>query len=273
LTRRTLIVNPNASRVSDARLADVEDRIRPVEVLRTERPGHAIELAREAAAGDEVWVLGGDGLVNEVLNGLRDGVVLGVVPAGGSNVLARALGARERRISLGRVNGRRFAFSAGIGVDSDVVRELETERRAESGRRASDLQYGWAVARRLVGGYEPRLEVVGSGRAATVFVSNNAVFTYAGPLPLRFSPAARFELGLDFAAPERVTPLRSARLVARVVTGRGLAGAAGVLSGHDLDLLEIHCDSPLPLQADGEDLGDVTEAVFEAEHDAVTVLV
>jgi diacylglycerol kinase family enzyme len=126
LTRRTLIVNPNASRVTDERIAEVEARLHPDETLRTERRGHATELA-SAAAGEEVWVLGGDGAVNEALNGIRDGVALGIVPAGGANVVARALGARERRISVGRVNGRRFAFSAGIGVDSEVVRELETK--------------------------------------------------------------------------------------------------------------------------------------------------
>jgi diacylglycerol kinase family enzyme len=46
-----------------------------------------------------------------------------------------------------------------------------------------------------------------------------------------------------------------------------------VLYGHDLDRIEIACDRPLPLQADGEDLGDVQEAVFEAERDAVAVLI
>ena len=187
MTRRTLIVNPYASRITEQRIAEVEDRLRPVEVLRTERRGHATELAR-GAAGDEVWVLGGDGVVNEALNGIRDGVALGIVPAGGANVVARALGARERRISVGRVNGRRFAFSAGIGVDSEVVRELETRQRAQSGRRSSNLQYGRAVAGRLFRGSEPRLEVVGQGRAAAVFVANDAVYTYAGPLPLRFLP-------------------------------------------------------------------------------------
>jgi len=270
--RRSLIVNPHASRVSEQRIAEVEERVRPVETLRTEHPGHATELAR-GAAGDEVWVLGGDGVVNEVLNGIRDGVALGVIPAGGANVLARALGVRERRISVGRVNGRRFAFSAGIGVDSEVVRELETQRRAQSGRRSSDLQYARAVATRLLRGYEPRLEIMGHGRAALLFVSNDAIFTYAGRLTLRFLPAARFELGLDFAAPARATPLSSASLMMRVMAGRGMAGTPGVLSGHDLDRIEIVCDVPLPLQADGEDLGDVTEALFEAERDAVTVLV
>jgi diacylglycerol kinase (ATP) len=271
MTAKTLVVNPNASRVTEERIAEVEARLRPVETLRTERRGHATELAHNAA-GDEVWVLGGDGVVNEVLNGLRNGVPLGIVPAGGANVVARSLGARLRRISVGRVNGRRFAFAAGIGVDSEVVRELETQQRYLSGKRASDLVYARAVAGRLLRGYEPQLEIAGAGRAAILFVSNGDVFTYAGRLPLRFSPAARFELGLDFAAPQRVTAFGAARLFAKVLAGGGLS-AAGVLSGHDLDRLEVRCDLPLPLEADGEDLGDVTEAVFEAERDAVTVLV
>lgn len=271
MATRSLVVNPNASRVTAERIAEVEARLRPVETLRTERRGHATELAQDAA-GDEVWVLGGDGVVNEVLNGLRKDVPLGIVPAGGANVVARSIGARERRISVGRVNGRRFAFAAGIGVDSDVVRQLETEQRYRSGKRASDLMYARAVAGRLLGGYEPRLEVVGMGRAAIVFVANNEVFTYAGPIPLRFAPDARFELGLDVVAPERIDARSLARLVPRLVVGRGLVGARGVLSGHDLDRVEIRCDLPLPLEADGEDLGDVTEAVFEADRDVVTVL-
>ena len=54
---------------------------------------------------------------------------------------------------------------------------------------------------------------------------------------------------------------------------RGRPRAAEVLVGHDLDRIEIKCDTPLPLQADGEDLGDVEQAVFEAERVAVSVLV
>ncbi len=180
---------------------------------------------------------------------------------------------RERRISLGRVNGRRFAFSAGIGVDSETVRELETHKRRRDGRRPGDLAYARAVARRLLRGYEPRLDVEGLGRAALLFVSNDAVFTYAGPRALRFSPAARFELGLDVVAPERAGALASARYVARIAAGRGLAGAPGVLAAHDVDRVRVTCDEPLPLEADGEDLGDVTDALFEAERDAVSVLV
>ena len=52
-----------------------------------------------------------------------------------------------------------------------------------------------------------------------------------------------------------------------------LAGLPDALSGHDVDRIEVACDGPLPLQADGEDLGDVEKVVFECERDAVSVLV
>jgi len=278
--RVTLIVNPFASRVTEARVRALEDRLGVVETLLTEQPGHATELAA-AARGDAVFVYGGDGVVNEVLNGLRAGTPLGLVRGGHTNVLARALrvpadpaaAVRPRRISLGRVNGRRFGFAAGIGIDSEIVRELETLQRADDGRRRGDVAYARAAARRLVRGYDPRLEIDGLGRAALLFVSNDAVFTFAGPWPFRFSPRARFELGLDLVAPERAGAAQALRWVARLLTGRGLAGLPGVLHVHDADLIRVTCDEPLPLQADGEDLGDVSEAVFEAERGAVDVLV
>jgi diacylglycerol kinase family enzyme len=275
----TLIVNPFASRVTEERVRALEGRLDVVETLLTERRGHATELAA-SAAGDAVFVFGGDGVVNEVLNGLPAGKPLGLVPGGYTNVLARALGVpgdpaqavRRRRISVGRANGRRFAFSAGIGVDSEAVRELETRRRLD-GRRRGDLAYAGVIAQRLAKGYRPRLEIEGLGRAALLFVSNDAVFTYAGPRPFRFSPDARFELGLDVVAPEQAGMLSALRYASRLLAGRGLVGLPGVLHAHDVDSIRVVCDKPLPLEADGEDLGDVTDAVFEAERDAVDVLV
>ena len=280
----TLLVNPYASRVTEERVRAIEAILQPATTLLTERPGHATELAR-AAAGDRFYVFGGDGVVNEVLNGLERDIPLGVVPGGHTNVLARALGlgrdpieaARRlgrtaRRISVGRVNGRRFAFAAGIGVDAEAVREMETVRRAQEGSRPGDLAYTRAIVAHLLRGYEPSLEIAGLGRAAILLVSKHRVYTYAGAMPLRMSPAARFELGLDPVAPEHVTNAFLARVVPRLAAGRGLAGMRGVLAGHDLDRIEVTCDRPLPLQADGEDLGDVTEAVFEADRSALTVL-
>ena len=87
----TLIVNPFATRVSEERVRALEARLDTVETLLTERKGHATDLARNAN-GDAVFVYGGDGLVNEVLNGLPESKPLGIVPGGHTNVLARALG-------------------------------------------------------------------------------------------------------------------------------------------------------------------------------------
>jgi diacylglycerol kinase family enzyme len=290
-----LIVNPYASAVGEARVRAVEaelERAARVRTLLTERPGHATELA--AAGGDAVVVFSGDGGFNEVLNGAPAGVPLGFLPGGGANVLSRALGlprdpvaaarqvaealasGRRRTISVGRVNGRRFGFSAGIGLDAELVRRVDALGRRDDGKRPGDLAF-IASAMRLVAQqrlrFEPALEVRGRGRAAFALVANGDPYTYAGSIPIRVAPEARFELGLDLVAPKRVRAITLPRLLRHVLTGRGQARSPELLYGHDLDRIEIACDRPLPLQADGEDLGDVTEAVFEAERSALTVLV
>jgi hypothetical protein len=99
---------------------------------------------------------------------------------------------------------------------------------------------------------------------------NGPIYTYAGPLPLRLSRAARYELGLDLVAPARVTPPRLARLVA-FLAGAPPPSWLGLL--HDRDSLRVRCDRPLPLQLDGEDVGDVSEVTLECERGAVSVLV
>ena len=281
-----LIVNPYASGVTPRRAEAVAEALGDVELRRTERAGHATELAREAA-GRDVIVFSGDGGINEALNGLGGKSRLGLIPGGGANVLSRALGlprdplvaarrlvgAGVRRISVGRVNGRRFGFAAGIGFDAEVVRRVDRLGRSEEGGRAGNIKFvltvlGLIAERRAR--FEPLVEVAGHGRAAFVLVANCDPYTYAGALPVRVAPRARFELGLDFAAPRSVTPARLPALAVRLLTGRG---RAALLEGHDLDRIEVRSESRLPLQADGEDLGDADAAVFEAERDAVSVLV
>jgi diacylglycerol kinase family enzyme len=127
------------------------------------------------------------------------------------------------------------------------------------------------VARR--GRYEPALEIEGHGRAAFALVANGTPYSYLGSRPLRIAPEARFELGLDLVAPRRVKPASIPRLAAYAIGGRGQTGAADVVVAHDLDRVSIRCDRPLPLQADGEDLGDVTEVEIEVERNAIAVLV
>jgi diacylglycerol kinase family enzyme len=191
--------------------------------------------------------------------------------------VAAALAAdRTRRIGLGVVNGRRFCFSAGIGFDAEAVRRLDELGRGPGGARPGDAAFATMFARMLLerrARYEPRLEIAGFGRAAFLLVANCDPYSFAGRVPLHVAPRARFELGLDLVAPVRVRPRDVPRLLAYVVSGRGRLDPRRVLVGHDVDRVEVRCDRPLPLQADGEDLGDVEAAVFEAERDAVSVLV
>ena len=181
---------------------------------------------------------------------------------------------RLRRITLGTVNGRRFSFSAGIGFDAEAVRLLDRLGRDPAGARPGDMAFGRMLARMTLarrGRWEPALEIEGFGRAAFVMVGNCDPYSFAGSMPLRVTPGARFEDGLALAAPTRLRRRDVPRFVAAITMGRRYG--PDVMMGLDLDRIEIRCDRPLPLQTDGEDLGDVEHAVFEAHRDAVAVLV
>ena len=182
MPRAVLIVNPNASGVTPDLTVAVEDALRAtgeLETVLTERPLHAAEIAEAVSRGDaeRIYVFSGDGGYNEVVNGLEADLPVGFIPGrlderlpararacrATRSAAARALAASpaERRISLGRVNGRRFTFSGGLGIDAELVRRVDALGRA-SGKRANDL----AFARTLAGifaesraRFEPAMEV------------------------------------------------------------------------------------------------------------------
>jgi diacylglycerol kinase family enzyme len=121
--------------------------------------------------------------------------------------------------------------------------------------------------------WDTQMEADVLGRVAFVMVANGDPYSYAGSVPLRLMPDAQFELGIDILAPVRVRRRDIPAFLAYVARGKGKITDRGVHVLHDLDRFEVRCDRPLPLHADGEDLGDVESAVFEAERDAVSVLV
>ncbi|WP_340558110.1 diacylglycerol/lipid kinase family protein [Streptomyces sp. GSL17-111] len=190
--RALLVVNPKATTTS-ARTRDVLVHALAsdlkLEVATTEHRGHARELARQAVEGGEtelVIALGGDGTVNEVVNGLLchhgpdpEGLPrLAVVPGGSTNVFARALGLPNdaveatgallgalesgsgRTVGLGLAAGtpdtddagvppRWFTFCAGFGFDAGVVGRVEQQR--ERGKRSTHALYMRQVLRQFVG--------------------------------------------------------------------------------------------------------------------------
>jgi diacylglycerol kinase family enzyme len=282
-----LIVNPQASRVTELLTSQVARTLGVDEVLRTERAGHATELVAAAAAADRIYVFSGDGGFNEALNGSDGRVPLGFVPGGGTSVLPRALGlprdpvgaARRlaagnmRIVSLGRANGRRFGFAAGIGLDAELIRRMDSRGRDESGRRPGDLVFAWTAVKTLAEHrvrFDPMLEIEGHGRAAFALVANADPYSYVGRLPLRLPRGARIDAGLDLLAPRSFAARSLPGAVRYLLTGRS---RLPLLHLHDTDRIVVRCDEPMPLQLDGEDIGDVTEVVFEAERDAVAVLV
>jgi diacylglycerol kinase family enzyme len=291
-----LIVNPFSTRVSENRLHRVEEalaRYAYVEMLPTRRRRHATRLAHEAAeTHDALFVYSGDGVFNEVLNGIEGPIPLGFIPGGRTNVLPRTLGLprdpvaaarhlgaslaedRTRTISLGRANGRRFAFAAGVGFDAEVVRKMEERGRTEDGRLPGDLVVAWLLLRHLADRSRkdaPGLEIEGIGRAASVLVANTDPYTYAGRLGLHLVPGAAFDRGLAVLAPRELSARKVVSDTIRSLARRPPPG--DVLHAENLDRLEVDCDAPLPLHVDGEDLGDVTHVLFESEPDAVRVLI
>ena len=205
MRRRLLIVNPQASGVTDALVEQVGEALpaargRP---HRARRAGDG-DRGRHERDVDAIYVLSGDGTYNEVLNGVAGDDPARVPPrrrderpSAGARARPRSGGrgaapvaATTRRIGLGRVNGRRFAFNAGIGFDAELVRRIDSRGRREDGRRPGDLGVrpgGARAARRRRGRFPDALEVDGHGRAAFVLVANCDPYTYAGRVGIRVS--------------------------------------------------------------------------------------
>lgn len=292
-----LIVNPYSTEVTPARLDAVSAvlaRRCDLVVWTTERRGHARELAAAAVGqADAVVVFAGDGTYNEAINGAAGEMPFGFLAGGGASVFPRGLGlprdpvaaatrivealerGRSRSIALGRLNERRFCFSASIGFDAEVVRLVDRRGRDRDGRRAGTAAFVASTLNALLAvrfRIPPQIEIEGFGRAAMLVVLNGRPYTYLGRLPLPLLNGADFAGGLDFVAPREITPPSLVPLAVGLVRGT-LGGTRRTLSGHDLASLAVRCDRPLPAQVDGEDLGDLAEATFESEPNALRVLV
>ena len=272
--------------------------------MHTRGPRDAERLGSEGVEQgfDAVFVLGGDGTANEVVNGVGDRLPIGVLPAGGTSVLPRVLGlprdldeaverlcdaleeGSTRTVTLGTVNGRRFTFAAGIGIDAEIVKRIEERGRggeaADDASRPGDLWFvREAIGVLLEGEYaEPLLRVEVPGReplrAATVFVANCSPWSFAGPVPLDVAPDASFEGGFDLVVVESVEARSAPGRIASLFRGKDAARDDGAVQRlHDLERASIHCDRPLPVQVDGELLGELDAIELGVVRDAARLLV
>ena len=304
--RALLVVNPKATTTT----AGVRDVLAhalasetKLDIVETQARGHATSLARQAAQDglDVVVALGGDGTVNEVVNGLlAEGPVpglpaLAVVPAGSANVFARALGlptspveatsrllealaaGRRRTIGLGLADDRWFTFCAGMGLDAQVVRRVEARRAAGAQAtpalyvRQGLAQFFQSDRRRLTLTAHP--EGRPSEPVGLALVCNTVPWTYLGPRAAVPSPDASFETGLDLFALRSLRTTTVLRHLRQVLSTRPRPRGRAVLSLHDQDGFRITADPPTALQVDGDDLGDRSEVVFRAVPLALDVVV
>lgn len=306
--RALVVVNPKATttspRTRDVIIAALGNDL-DVEVAETGHRGHATELGRDARrlGLDLVVAVGGDGTINEVVNGILDpnaagptpdAPALGIVPGGSTNVFARNIGipedpveatgllldavrsGRRQSVALGRLDGRWFTFAAGAGLDADVVRTVEAERAR--GRQATTGLYVRTAVRRFFAQDDRAvgsIVVRGDDDVPTpglnvVLVTNTTPWTYVGPIPVRPTPRTDLRAGLDAFG---LTGLRLLPTLAAVwhMMGRKGPRGRGVASWHDQKRLRLTSSVPVPVQVDGDDVGDRTDVEVVAVADALRI--
>jgi diacylglycerol kinase (ATP) len=264
-----IIGNPNSGSAGDeGYLERFAETLRvgglEVEVLNTERPDHATELA--AAAGDRLVIAaGGDGTVNEVVNGLSKDATLGILPLGTANVLARELGlplrpeeACERILSgtgslmdVGVATDkegteRRFACMAGIGFDASVVREVTPRFK----RYLRSIAFPLVALKVYFRGDLPNLHLTDGN---TTHVAQLAIVAnghyYGGDFKVA-EDASLTSGKLEVVLIEKVGRILRADILARVLTKKPLDRDA-----RSFPAQEIRAESPdkrVPVQIDGE---------------------
>jgi diacylglycerol kinase family enzyme len=303
--RMLVIVNPYATTVSD-RLKNLvvyalQGRY-DVEAVETQRPSHATDLCREASLEgyDVVVAFGGDGTVNEAANGLvGSDTPLTCLPGGATNVFCKMLGIpgdivdatehllrvaddwRPRKVDVGTVNGRRFTFSCGVGIDASVVEQVDAHPRLKS--RFGPYYFTWAALSTFWRSYvvnPPRMTVElpdGTTHAGvTAIVQNSDPFTYFQNRPLHVAEGATLNSGdLAGVVLHRATPTVMPTAIwrifsknARIVRHRAISGFDGV----DGLVIRSADGRGLPIEVDGDYIGAVDEAVFGLEHAALSVV-
>jgi diacylglycerol kinase family enzyme len=313
--RALLIVNPHATSTTSGRRDLIVRALKSavdLEVVQTRYRGDATRLAATAAVEKFglVITLGGDGTVNEAVNGLLGGTgsaaappdaddlpALAALPGGNANVFVRSLGVpddavdaaarliddlasgRERRIGLGCAAGRYFTFNAGLGLDAEVVRAVEGMRA--HGRtltpalfaRTALRQYYQITDRRRAAITVVEPNGVCQGPVFLCIVSNSAPWTYLGRRPVYTNPDASFDTGLDLLAFRSLGTLTTLHALRQMLAdGAQPPRGRTLVTVHDLPALRLSAIRPVAFQLDGEYMGEIEEIDFRSAPGALRVV-
>ena len=303
--RALLIINPRATAMTgrDAGLVvrALGSRLE-LDTRQTQYRGHAGELAAASASQgyDLVVTFSGDGTVNEVVNGLMQvpegRPALAPIPGGGGNVFARTLGlpadaggavqrilsavaaGTRRKIGLGLAEDRYFTFSAGLGIDAEVIADMDRQRAR--GRRASVAAYLRTTVRRYYETDRRRpaltLRTPGDPPVSGLFmgvVTNSSPWTYLGRHPVGLAHAD-FSSGLDLFALRRMRTLSTLAALSQMMQTdkQELPSGRDIVSAAALTELTFEAARPTAFHIDGEYLGERESVAFRFVPDAVSVI-
>lgn len=283
-----IIGNPHSGRASDEnRLERYADILRSggmkTKVLNTEYPDHATELA--TAAGDQLVIAaGGDGTINEVVNGLHKEATLGILPLGTANVLARELGlplkpekachrileGNHSRIDLGVATNRqgeerRFTFVAGIGFDANVIYTVTPRLK----RYLKALAFILTAFRVYVDEEFPAIHV---HHGDTIYVTQFVILANGRRYGGDFQVSS--EGSLTSGELEAILVERISALIRPDILGRILARQPLNSSMRSIGAQELKARSPgteVPVQIDGELWGRLPMS-FRIEPEALKVV-
>lgn len=289
--RLLMIVNPYASTVSDRLRNLVVSALRgvyEVDAVDTERRDHATELCREAAQEgyDAVVAFGGDGTVSEAANGLvGTATPLTCLPGGRANVYCRMLGIptevvaatehllslahnwNPRAVDLGKVGERHFLFSAGVGLDANVVARVDAHPGLKS--RLGQYYYAWVASatywrRYLI--HPPRMATSLGVDGVTVLVQNAVPYTYFGNRSVEMASGTALDSG-DLAGLilKRTNPFDIPTVALRALSSRmQMSGHRQVHEFSAQTSLRIRSldARELPIQVDGDYIGTAAQCDF-----------
>ena len=287
MTKVLVIANPSAGGTRGSLLDGVTRAMvgLTLEVAETAARDDATRLAKQAveAGVDAVIALGGDGTVNEVAQALvHTDVALGIIPAGTTNVMARAIGVpaepreaavflasrvasgSKRRINVGRIGERYFLFGAGMGLDAEVIRAVEAQpdRKRKLGHLFF-LQQALATARRHRGRAPTISMTVEGGEREMVVLAlcaNAGPFTYFGHRPLHVFPQVELGGGLDVFGLNRIGWGTVPRLAWSFFVTRSHVRWSASSYHHDVETIELRASTPLPVEVDGDYIGEWDQA-------------
>jgi diacylglycerol kinase (ATP) len=266
-----------------------------VDSIATSGPGHAGEIARCAVdrGADLILVAGGDGTINEAVNGMaHSGVPLGILPAGTANVLASELGVGKtmeraaaslasctpERVALGLLanaatssngmdQGRHFLLMAGAGLDADIVFGLNSRMKEPLGKGAYWIGGFSKIGRRI-----PEFTVRAEGREYRAsFALASRVRNYGGDLEIAPTISLlddEFELVL-FEGESSLGFLKY--MLAVVVHQQQTMPGITILRTRQVEF-SASGDLPIHVQVDGEYSG-LAPARVEIVPNALTLLV